>query len=1210
MYKKLVCLTLFMLVSGLTEAQAQDVQWIRAAYWDGRYPVNWSGDGVAMRDALAAAGYTILDADELKTWMDARIADKAYSVVVFCRDIVPDTIAESASASCTLRRYLDAGGKIVWYADIPFWDLGHADGSKTNWSTGGSTGILGFYAASGAWDAWQVVSLTAAGNKWGLTQTWQSQRPTDPGATANLTVLATDNAGNAAGWVKHYVPGDKFRGFVRLWDRSGGTTPPVEDVIRVAEYTSLKADNPSPADGAEGVTTPLLMWEAGSTAQWHDVYFGTTPDLGSADFVMRNPQNRLVYYHTGEFVPGQTYYWRIDEVEADGVTIYTGDVWSFTATPLTASNPTPADRAKFVPLDTELSWLGGTTAFNHDVYFGTDEVAVTNGTGDTFKGTQPQNTYTPPELARGTTYYWRVDEVEMGGATTHTGDVWSFSTIPVIAVSDPSLVGWWKLDEGMGSIAVDWSGHEVHGSFRGNPQWVNGYDGGALELDGRGDYVDFGNPQDWPSGTSARSMCGWAKTDSIAPGYRWIAAYGLNITSQAMFIGMLGDDLLGGGYGGDDVFWYDFWEVDVWHHICLTYDGTTARLYVDGVEVAAEAKTWDLVLSRAHIGRQVNDAAEFWDGTVDDVRIYNKTLTEEEIKQAMRGDTSLAWDPSPADGSTTDVERAVPLSWKPGEKASQHDVYLGTVRNAVADADASDTTGIYRGQQGFTSYTPSEALQWGQTYYWRIDEQNTDMTTSTGRLWSFTVADYLIIDDFEDYNDYSPDRIWQTWLDGVGYSEPPPGYAGNGTGSQVGNDDSPFTEQTTVHSGRQAMTFRYTNDGSTGKALYSEAEREWAAPQDWTRKSIKALTLWFYGDAANSVEPLYVGVQDSLGTRKDVPHENSSVVLAGDWQEWNIDLQEFANAGVNLTSIKKMYIGVGNRLAPQTGGTGTLYFDDIRLYKPRCVPSLAKPDAELSGDCAVNYADLEVLTDQWLGTGYLITPQAPSTTGLVAHYTFDNNTNDSSGNGYHGTAMGTPTYTTGKFAQAINLDGVDDYVDFVNPPDWPSGTSARSMCGWGKTDSIAAGYRWIAAYGTNVTSQAMFIGMYGDDLLGGGYGDDVRRNDFWDVGTWHHICLTYDGTTARLYADGIQVDSAAKTWNLVLSRAHVGRQVNDAAEFWDGTVDDVRIYSRALSHGEVAYLGGLTEPFSEPFDFNADDTVDFADYAVLMDAWLEELLWP
>jgi hypothetical protein len=203
----------------------------RAGYWDSRYRTNWASeeDSIAVRDGLVAAGYTILDADELKTWMDARIADQKVSVVVFCRDNAPDTVVESVDANCTLRKYLDAGGKIVYYSDIPFYDIAHADGTWDNPATAGQMNILGIGNVD-RWDSGETVTITDVGAAWGLTQTWASSRANDP---TGLTVLATDNQGYAAAYVKHYLPGDAARGFVRLYDRPG--RPPVEDIIRAAE---------------------------------------------------------------------------------------------------------------------------------------------------------------------------------------------------------------------------------------------------------------------------------------------------------------------------------------------------------------------------------------------------------------------------------------------------------------------------------------------------------------------------------------------------------------------------------------------------------------------------------------------------------------------------------------------------------------------------------------------------------------------------------------------------------------------------------------------------------------------------------------------------------------------------------------------------------------------------------------------------------------
>jgi hypothetical protein len=195
---------------------------------------------------------------------------------------------------------------------------------------------------------------------------------------------------------------------------------------------SLKASNPKPADGAQNLTSPLLQWTAGDTAKWHDVYFGTNPTPGAAEFRGRQAFN--LYWHAPGFTPAATYYWRIDEVEANGTTIHKGDVWSFTTTPgaanRTASNPNPGDGATCVDTQTDLSWSPGLDAVSHDVYLGTDKTNVANGTGETFRGNQKATNYGPGSLNKGTTYYWRIDEVEADGTTKHKGSVWSFTTIP------------------------------------------------------------------------------------------------------------------------------------------------------------------------------------------------------------------------------------------------------------------------------------------------------------------------------------------------------------------------------------------------------------------------------------------------------------------------------------------------------------------------------------------------------------------------------------------------------------------------------------------------------------------------------------------------------------------------------------------------------------------------------------------------------------
>jgi len=479
MCKKFIYSILFLLLAlGLAEGQARGAY--LAAYWDGNYADHWinAGDAATVRDALEVAGYEILDADQLKTWMDARIADQASSVVVFCKDVAPETVIETNTADCTLRKYLDAGGKIVFYGDIPFYNQGNPGGGETNWGDGGAIGILGFNAAGGQWDSGNTVTIIEAGEEWGLTETWASVRPA---AAADVDiVLAEDNAGNAAAWVKHYAPGDEYGGFVRIWDR--GNIYSIDDLMRVAEYGlggNPFARGPDPADGAMiSETWVSTSWTPGDFAVSHDVYFGDNfDDVNDAtreSETFRGNQEGLYfvagftgYPYPDGLVNGETYYWRVDEVnDANAASPWKGPVWSFWIQPRKAYDPAPADDARYVATDTTLSWTAGFGSKLHTVYFGEDYDTVANATGGL---SQVFTEYSPGTLEFNKKYYWRVDEF-VDAANTYIGDVWSFSTRPEISISDPNLIGWWKLDEGKGTISLDWSGHNHHGTLINDPQ--------------------------------------------------------------------------------------------------------------------------------------------------------------------------------------------------------------------------------------------------------------------------------------------------------------------------------------------------------------------------------------------------------------------------------------------------------------------------------------------------------------------------------------------------------------------------------------------------------------------------------------------------------------------------------------------------------------------------------------------------------------------
>ena len=189
------------------------------------------------------------------------------------------------------------------------------------------------------------------------------------------------------------------------------------------------ATSPNPVDGATGLGYETsLSWSAGSLATSHDVYFGTDASPDAGEFL--GSQGGTAF-DPGTLAYSTTYYWRVDEVNADGTT--TGNVWSFTTEaavvlPSPAGNPDPADTATGVSIDANLGWTAGSDTDSHDVYFGT---SPSPGAGES-QGNQTGTTFEPGTLLNSTTYYWRIDEVNAAGTTP--GGVWSFTTegVPVM----------------------------------------------------------------------------------------------------------------------------------------------------------------------------------------------------------------------------------------------------------------------------------------------------------------------------------------------------------------------------------------------------------------------------------------------------------------------------------------------------------------------------------------------------------------------------------------------------------------------------------------------------------------------------------------------------------------------------------------------------------------------------------------------------------
>ncbi len=495
-------------------------------------------------------------------------------------------------------------------------------------------------------------------------------------------------------------------------------------------------------------------------------------------------------------------------------------------------------------------------------------------------------------------------------------------------------------------------------------------------------------------------------------------------------------------------------------------------------------------------------------------------------------ETPLAWNPQPADLSTVDADAAAVLSWSPGSGAIQHDVYFGADPNEVNEA-GTYVEPTYRGRQTATAYPLPDPLAMGQRYYWRIDEVNESGQTNKGTVWSFKMADYLVVDGFESY-DESCNWIFHTWLDGPGYMGLPAcgkgPVAGNGTGSLVSQGISAQGERTVVHSGVQSMQLMYNN---LPKPYYSQTERTFDPAQDWTRFDIDTLTIYLRGDPGNAVHPLYVGVEDSAQHSMLVRHPSPQAVADGYWRRWDIALSEFAAGGVDLGQVRKMMVVIGDPMATEAGGKGQIYLDDIRLAKAE---SIARPVAQWEFE-----EDTGSTAPDWAG-------------------------------GHDGTVIGA-LWVPGKMGMALWFDGIDDHVDcgtdsLLNP-------AKMTLTLWVRPEAMNVKQQsLVAKVGSGDYDVDYSVQLRGRGDVKGSFGNgnasvivsgarNVTSNE------WTHLALTRDGNEMALYMDGGNRTSVA--YDIEPGDGGYPLLMGGPAPY-KGKLDDVRLYDRVLSPEEIQQI--------------------------------------
>jgi hypothetical protein len=601
-----------------------------------------------------------------------------------------------------------AYGEYIDAMDRPdFTDMDYWGARLQAWLTPPATGDYTFWTASDddsqVWlstdDTAANVALICSVTGWGGYQDWTGT--TGSMGTNFKSAPVTLEAGKRY-YIETLFTDGTGGGFVSVaW--AGPVIGDAPTVIGSAYLSAPASDSPfiardpNPASGAADVTAPLFMWTSSANAATDDVYFGTNPTPGPAEFKGKQSSMQQLYFHMDLLEPGAKYYWRVDTTDTAGV-LHTGRIWTFTVMPVKATVPDPADGTKGMAVNLTLSWKAGQNEPTHDLYLGSDKAAVEAGDASVFKGNLVDAMFDANGLAFDTTYYWRVDEIDLMGTKT-VGDVWSFKTT-LESLGKITRQIWENI--GGGTAVSDLTNNAL---FPLKPTWT--------------DIVTSFRSPDLGKDNYGGRMSAWLHVPADGDYTFWIAS---DDASQLWF-------------------------------------GTTPGTAVQIASVAGWAgdMAWDSNASQKSAVQKLTAGVYFIDalwkegggGDHCSVAWQGPDITRQVIPGGYCEYFVGYWTqaPKPANAATG-VSQTTTLGWAPGVKAAKHNVYFGDSLGGVTGATPTSTQFKGALDAAVTTFNPG-ALAWDKTYYWRVDEVNDADAGSPwkGAVWTFTTAGYLFINN-------------------------------------------------------------------------------------------------------------------------------------------------------------------------------------------------------------------------------------------------------------------------------------------------------------------------------------------------------------------------------------------------------------------------------------------------------------------------------
>ncbi len=772
----------------------------------------------------------------------------------------------------------------------------------------------------------------------------------------------------------------------------------------------------------------------------------------------------------------------------------------------------------------------------------------------------------------------------------------------LLSISSANPVAWWKFDESPGSTTAQDSSVNGHDGTLTNMDpagdWVTGRMNGALDFDGGNDHV-LVTGYKGIIGSNPRTITAWIKTSNTSS-IQAITSWGNNSNSAGkQWTFYLENGKLAVKVWSGKIIASTLVADGDWHHVaCALASGGSlddTQFFIDGYEDGIGSPGDQVINTESNadvsVGAAVNTSPGsgrryFFNGLIDDVRIYDSNLSQPEILQISAGGiVTQATAPNPV-YDDTDIPLDTILTWTPGEIATSHDVYFGTNYSEVADANSVSHPNVDYTNIDVNSYYPDD-LVLKQTYYWRVDEVNdANNDLWPGSVWKFTAADNIPIDDFESYSDTN--GLLTKWDDGTT----------NASGAVVS-----LGQETA----KQYLKMDYNNNDSP---YYSESTYVYTAEQDWLTTGAKLILMSLKGEPNNAPQNMYLTIEDANGNSFSVPTADINDTKLESWTHVYFDLKDFSDEGVDLRQVKKVTIGLENITPAPPSASGTIYIDHVKLYPPLCIAGLG-PDIDSNGDCVIDGEDMKVLTDGWLASSYTAVAEAPDSNHLIAHYAFDETSGKTAYDG-----------TSNNYHASIDTNDSNDLWD-------PNGYDANG-CIYLDTVFVSIPNDVFDQINNEIT---VSIWVNADDEPNSlvepinyeagppGSRDSLRwtpeNKDAYANG-WNHFAVIKDTSLGlmRLYHNGLLVKQNIEA-NQPLDGTQAGpTTIGDGV--YKGKMDECRIYDYALSHDEIIYLalgeqGQLYQPMIPVFtsiDPVFDGVIDFKDYALMSKYWLNEPVWP